>query len=456
MLARHARHHSCGKVHIRGARDEHQAGRHGRRAEGPDTELRAVLEEILDVKAGGGSLCGARHLAGEAEPVPEDVGDEVRAMTVGLVGVAIRADLGDRLAQIAAELVLGDHRGFADCCCHLHARRYGSSRCEGSYRCRPGFEVRGFAGSRFGCSIQAEGPGSGPGEQPEADGAEDGADEEPGAARGMISSLKPVRRRGDEEDGGERCEDVLGGHKSPFAVSAPRSKGRQTADVQNRGPLPYMNIRNEPSVQSTAMKPLVGHWLEPATKSAGKHAEFWMPGGRVGGASGDACSECGARLRLVAIYERGPIIQFEHYEALVLLVCRSCAEETDGYEGSNGFDVKWCARDEYDTTLATFPRLLRADRHFDAEPTGEPTDPTAFQAWIPKTARPKLGGRQVSIQEPRNDPRCRRCGERMAFVGSIPQRWGARQLNFGGGMGYVFVCPRECTARSAFFYWDCS
>ncbi|HWK10201.1 MAG TPA: hypothetical protein VNR64_09130 [Vicinamibacterales bacterium] len=155
------------------------------------------------------------------------------------------------------------------------------------------------------------------------------------------------------------------------------------------------------------------------------------------------------------MYRRGAQIPMDKYEALVLLVCTECAEETDGYEGSNGFQTRFTDGPAVERLLSGFPRLLRANRFFDAVPTGEPSDAKAFEAWRPKKVPPKLGGRQLSIQAPREQPKCRQCGGRMVFVGSIPERWGDRRLNFGGGMGYTFACERECGPRSAFFYWDC-
>jgi hypothetical protein len=152
---------------------------------------------------------------------------------------------------------------------------------------------------------------------------------------------------------------------------------------------------------------------------------------------------------LLATYRRSEFIPLEKFALIALEMCPKCSRESDGSPGENGFEVSLATK----ASQLSAP-VLSKPGFFKASPTHEPTAAAAFRKWLPEEVHGKLGGRQVAIQAPL-EAQCRLCKGPQQFVGSIDERWAPQLLNFGGGMGYVFVCKRECAAEAVLFYWDC-
>jgi hypothetical protein len=206
------------------------------------------------------------------------------------------------------------------------------------------------------------------------------------------------------------------------------------------------------------MKPMGGYWLNPAPENeATPGLGFQLLGGEPKSISGDeeVCELCGGPMHLLAIYQRSTFIPLERHHSILLTICPECAAESDGFEGQNGFRASFHSDESEALALERLQALLPQSVYFRATPTDEPSDASAFEQWKKGKVRPKLGGRQIAIQGERPARPCRHCGSPWVFVGSIDERWARDYLNFGGGMGYLFACSRECSADAASFYWDC-
>jgi hypothetical protein len=209
------------------------------------------------------------------------------------------------------------------------------------------------------------------------------------------------------------------------------------------------------------MKPTKGYWLDPVTSKneATVRLGFELLGRtkrqmRSRKEVTRGCASCHRPLSLFAVYERSAFIPLERYAAIILEICGSCARESDGSSGANGFVARFTRVPELGRLLRTATRHLPASVYFCATPTLEPHTLVKFRAWKQGKLRPKLGGRQISIQAELTKRRCSYCGGPWRFVGSIAERWARPHVNFGGGFGYVFACGRECVAKAASFYWD--
>jgi hypothetical protein len=137
------------------------------------------------------------------------------------------------------------------------------------------------------------------------------------------------------------------------------------------------------------------------------------------------------------------------------MVCPVCAEESDGFEGRNGFSPQF-ADERTMCHLEGMPRHLPAPIWFQILETGEPSDVDEYADWKQVCVNAKIGGRQLAFQSPRIDPRCPVCDGPALFIGSLDSDWAPDHLNFGGGMGYLFACSKECAPLASFFYWDCA
>ena len=207
------------------------------------------------------------------------------------------------------------------------------------------------------------------------------------------------------------------------------------------------------------MRPLQGYWLEPVSEepaaTSGLGLQFVGRSASKGGGLAEACPQCSNPLRLLAVCPRSPFIPLERYEALLLLLCRACAEESDGFEDGNGFLAKFVDAAGLERALRAMRRHLRQPVFFRAEPTGEPEGLAAFETWKAGRVRGKLGGRQIAIQAARPPRPCPACGAAWTFVASFEEAWAGESLNFGAGLGYLWACSAECREDAAAFYWDC-
>jgi hypothetical protein len=72
---------------------------------------------------------------------------------------------------------------------------------------------------------------------------------------------------------------------------------------------------------------------------------------------------------------------------------------------------------------------------------------------VSKSVLGKFGGSPDWIQS-EETPTCGACGLAMQFVAQLEQATdGKSEVNFGGGLGYMFKCP--CGIGSAKFLWQC-
>jgi hypothetical protein len=196
-----------------------------------------------------------------------------------------------------------------------------------------------------------------------------------------------------------------------------------------------------------------GHWLDPASPHLAPTPDL---GVRLEGVNTTrphskpaSCPNCAGQLALFATYENSAFIHFSKFALVSLEFCPVCSKQTDGSAGGNGFfPLLRLAED------SVAPPSLPETVYFHATPTQEPSSELEFRKWSRGVMKAKLGGRQLSIQPPL-EALCEKCSEALIFVSSVDEAWAPDILNFGGGLGYLFVCRSECSAQSTLFYWDC-
>ncbi|APR88594.1 hypothetical protein A7982_13943 [Minicystis rosea] len=163
-------------------------------------------------------------------------------------------------------------------------------------------------------------------------------------------------------------------------------------------------------------------------------------GNLVGGeqaVGGPACEHCGVSMSLVVRLakdaQRFPLAK---HAGLAVWMCPST--DCRPWEAGAGANAAVLLDDA--AMRAAAPPTARAivfeKARIEAEPGGDDDD---------ERATSKVGGFPVWVQDDAT-PSCDVCGDTMAFALQVDDEVAAQ--NFGdSGSGYVFVCPRECSAK---------
>lgn len=169
------------------------------------------------------------------------------------------------------------------------------------------------------------------------------------------------------------------------------------------------------------------------------------------------CKQCDGHMQFVASFEANPErLPLKSHAAISVFCCNreSCCETWDAYAGCNhvrllNADVwampamkKAPSSNEHPAPEVLSKYKLRYEQVLEFDPCIE------GNADFPNEES-KLGGYPSWLQGP-NEPSCNVCSKPMRFALQIDENTDA-DLNFGQGVGYVFICEDEHEAR---FLWQ--
>jgi hypothetical protein len=192
------------------------------------------------------------------------------------------------------------------------------------------------------------------------------------------------------------------------------------------------------------------------------------------------CKHCRRDMGFLAqINLRSPILFATRYEMAYIFMCRGKfddrgrleCETWDPYAGANAVLLQsGLVASMRAVCPPSFPDFVVTSSRC-REPLVDTSDPDTEESLLEAVSEStKIGGVPAWLQRS-EDPSCPACGGSMRFVAQLnaelegplsadPDEWNGTRypfLPFGAaGIGYLFICDRECGRSGAAFLWQCT